>query len=148
MSSVSDSLKGFVRAFEGSPYAPCEEDLTPEELEEYKTISRADFTSPGPVRRRFYKMMAAGKERRRQEAIEEAAEAIQQGIEETMDERLQPLRKDLLSLLPPPPPPLAFPLCVLFISFVLLVTSIVYMEATRYRHTGTSTELVIFEGSC
>ena len=125
---------------------PCANDLTPEEYEEYTSLSKGGFTTSDPLRKRFYRLMAAGKERKRQEAIEEAADAIQQGIEDTMDERLQPLRKDLLSLLPPPPPPMAFPLCVLFISLILLLVSILFMEASR--HTGTSTELVIFEGSC
>jgi len=148
MSSVSDSLKSFASAMEVSTTNPCANDLTPEEYEEYTSLSKGGFTTSDPLRKRFYRLMAAGKERKRQEAIEATAGEIEEKILGEIEERLQPLRKDILFLLPPPPRARCLPLCILFVTLVFIISSILLMEIIRSHYRDSSTELVIFEGSC
>jgi len=129
---------------------PCANDLTPEEYEEYTSLSKGGFTTSDPLRKRFYRLMAAGKERKRQEAIEAASEEIEEKILGEIEERFEPLRTDLESILHPAKPTHSgwLPLCLLFTSLILIIGSILFMEMIRSHYRDFSTELVLFEGQC
>ena len=148
MTSLTDSLKSFASAMEVSTTNPCANDLTPEEYEEYSSISKGGFTTSDPIRKRFYRLMAAGKERKRQEAIEAAAEEIEQKILEEIGEKLEPLRKDVDELLYPPLPPICFSFTLVTISVLVLLTLIYLMELHRTRSLSNSTELVLYRDRC